>query len=119
MKYYVKINLKIIKMKNNYQLNKYLKIIGVALIAVVLITSCAKSIDLTACVGEKTYGFWNGLWHGLISPVTFIVSLFKERVAVYGVNNNGGWYDFGFLLGVAITFGGSSKASCHSKKSCC
>lgn len=106
-------------MTNYKQLNKYLKIVGIALIAIVLITGCAKSIDLTACVGEKTYGFWNGLWHGLISPITFIVSLFKERVAVYGVNNNGGWYDFGFLLGVAITFGGSSKASCHTKKSCC
>ena len=106
-------------MTNNKQLNKYLKIMGVALIAIVLITGCAQSIDVSACLGEKTYGFWNGLWHGLISPITFIVSLFKERVAVYGVNNNGGWYDFGFLLGVAITFGGSSKASCHTKKSCC
>lgn len=106
-------------MRNNKQVNKYLKIVGIALIAIVLITGCAKSIDVSACLEDKTYGFWNGLWHGLISPITFIVSLFKERVAVYGVNNNGSWYDFGFLLGVAITFGGSSKASCHTKKSCC
>lgn len=105
-------------MRNNKQVNKYFKIIGIALIAIVLITGCAKSIDVSACLGDKTYGFWNGLWHGLISPITFIVSLFKERVAVYGVNNNGGWYDFGFLLGVAITFGGSSKASSHKKKCC-
>lgn len=67
-------------MNSNKQLNKYLKIFGLSLIAVVLLAGCAKSIDVTACVGTKTYGFWNGLWHGIISPVTFIVSLFKERV---------------------------------------
>ena len=45
-------------------------------------------------------GFWAGLWHGVISPVTFIVSLFNDDVAIYEVNNDGGWYDFGFLVGV-------------------
>lgn len=55
-------------------------------------------------------GFWLGLWHGLIAPITFIVSLFKEDVGVYEVHNNGKWYTFGFLLGLMIVFGGNKGA---------
>jgi hypothetical protein len=45
-----------------------------------------------------------GLWQGLISPITFIVSLFTTKVNIYEVHNNGNWYDFGFMLGVAAAF---------------
>jgi hypothetical protein len=51
-------------------------------------------------------GFWQGLWHGVITPVTFIVSLFNKSVQLYEVHNNGNWYNFGFLFGVSIIFGG-------------
>jgi hypothetical protein len=51
-------------------------------------------------------GFLQGLWHGIISPITFIVSLFTEDVSVYEVHNDGNWYDFGFVLGAGILFGG-------------
>ena len=50
-------------------------------------------------------GFWLGLWQGLIVPITFLVSLFNERVSIYEVHNNGNWYDFGFVLGIYIVFG--------------
>ncbi len=53
-------------------------------------------------------GFWAGLWHGLIVPITFIVSLFDPGVRVYETNNNGRWYEFGFVLGVSATFGGGT-----------
>lgn len=45
-------------------------------------------------------GFWAGLWHGMIAPLIFWVSLFRDGVRVYESNNKGRWYDFGFLLGV-------------------
>ncbi len=51
-------------------------------------------------------GFLFGLWHGFISLVTFIVSLFNESVDIYQVNNGGKLYDFGFILGAAIFYGG-------------
>ena len=50
-------------------------------------------------------GFWAGLWHGMILPITFVVSLFKPEVGIYETHNNGGWYNFGFFLGVASAFG--------------
>ncbi len=52
-------------------------------------------------------GFLAGLWHGLILPITFIVSLFNMNVRIYETNNSGRWYDFGFLIGVSSSFGGS------------
>jgi hypothetical protein len=51
-------------------------------------------------------GFWQGLWHGFISPVTFVISLFTDNVNIYEVHNSGNWYDFGFVLGAGILFGG-------------
>lgn len=48
----------------------------------------------------KPAGFWVGLWHGIIAPVTFIISLFTKNVGFYEMHNNGKWYEFGFLLGV-------------------
>ena len=56
-------------------------------------------------------GFWPGLWHGIIAPITFVVSLFNKNVGVYEVHNNGGWYNFGFILGVMIIFGGGGGGS--------
>jgi hypothetical protein len=45
-------------------------------------------------------GFWAGLWHGIIAPLLFWVSLLNPGVRVYETNNKGRRYDFGFLLGV-------------------
>ena len=77
----------------------------------VLFTSCADAISVEKCLNDELYGFWGGLLHGIIAPISFIISLFKEDVAIYAVNNNGGWYDFGFVLGAGILFGGGGKAS--------
>jgi hypothetical protein len=51
--------------------------------------------------GAAPAGFWAGLWHGSIAPVAFIVSLFKPEVGIYETNNNGAWYNFGFILGIS------------------
>lgn len=48
-------------------------------------------------------GFLYGVWHGFILPVSWLCSLFNEDVAIYAVNNSGGWYDFGFLVGISTT----------------
>jgi len=51
--------------------------------------------------GAKAAGFWASLWHGLICPITFIVSLLSPSVRIYEINNKGRWYDFGFIIGVS------------------
>lgn len=55
-------------------------------------------------------GFWLGLWHGLIAPVTFVISLFTDQVGIYDVYNSGNWYNFGFVLGLGVLVGGGSGA---------
>lgn len=60
--------------------------------------------------GAEPAGFLVGLWHGIIMPLTFIASLFNPRVGIYETNNNGVWYNFGFVLG-ATTSGVSGGAS--------
>lgn len=72
------------------------------LLLVILFTSCADVIPIEACIIDTPYGFWGGLWHGIIAPFSFIGSLFSDSIAMYAVNNNGGWYDFGFVLGTGI-----------------
>jgi len=75
---------------------------------IVVLASCAVPVHIQNCVeGAKVYGFWNGIWHGLTSGISFIGSLINpEKYVVYAVNNNGGWYNFGFLLGVGGLCGG-------------
>ena len=70
-------------------------------------TACAASQQAGA-VAPGAPGFWLGLWHGLIFPLAWIVSLFAPNIAVYAVPNNGGWYDFGYFLGIVV-FGVGAK----------
>lgn len=80
------------------------------LILSALLFSCADSQPhVTNCLEGHQYGFWAGLWHGIIMPFSFIGSLIWDDVAVYAVNNNGGWYAFGFVLGAGTTIVGSTK----------
>jgi hypothetical protein len=51
--------------------------------------------------------FLSGLWHGVIAPITFVVSLFDNDVRMYAFPNGGRWYDFGFLLGLGVWGGGA------------
>ena len=78
-------------------------------LVLLLTVSCAPGPNGMAKVPDEegqVANFWWGLWHGIIAPITFIISLFTDRVSIYEVHNSGGWYDFGFVLGAGILFGG-------------
>lgn len=73
---------------------------------IMILTNCADVVAIEKCVDiAKTYGFWFGLWHGVITPFSFIGSLFSDDIAIYAINNIGHLYDLGFLLGIGV--GGS------------
>ena len=91
---------------------KRLFFVSIAILAMLLLAGCAAGTNPTVDVLDadgKSAGFWLGLWHGVISIVTFIISLFSDNVNVYEVYNSGNWYDFGFMLGVSIIFGGGAR----------
>jgi hypothetical protein len=50
----------------------------------------------------------------MIVVIAFIVSLFDENVTTYAIYNNGGWYDFGFIIGIISVWGGSCQVKCRS-----
>ena len=86
----------------------------IVLAGCVLLAGCAAGVNEqldTANQAGVVAGFWLGLWHGLIAPVTFVISLFSKGVGIYELHNNGGWYNFGFVLGAGILFGGGGSAS--------
>lgn len=75
---------------------------------IVILTALA--LVLAACIAKQGPGavspngpgFLEGVLHGFIFPVAWIVSLFTDQIAVYAVPNNGGWYDFGYFIGVVF-----------------
>ena len=82
---------------------------------VVLLASCAAgpNPEVGTAVAEtgEVPGFWYGLWHGVIAPVTFLISLFSDAINVYEVRNSGNWYDAGFMFGLTISLGGGGASS--------
>jgi hypothetical protein len=73
----------------------------------VLLAACARQVPEAVEHARETPGFLWGLWHGFVFPFAWIGSLFDSDIAVYAVPNRGGWYDFGFFLGVTVLGGGS------------
>lgn len=76
-----------------------------------LLILAAVTLALAACAATQAAGpitqpvapgFLFGVWHGFIFPVAYIVSLFMPDVEVYAVPNNGGWYNFGYFVGIVF-----------------
>lgn len=69
-------------------------------LAILALSGCADTVAFEQAGSMTEVGFWHGLWHGLILPFAWFFSLFNSDIAIYAIYNNGGWYDFGFFLGV-------------------
>ena len=78
-----------------------------AVLALLLLAACARQAPDAVSQAPEAPGFLLGLWHGFVFPWAWIGSLFDPRIAVYSVPNNGGWYDFGFFVGITVLGGGS------------
>ncbi len=93
--------------------------LGCVLLMVLILSSCApgpNTVQKTADPEGRIAGFWRGLWHGLISPITFIVSLFSRNVNIYEVHNSGSWYNFGFVIGAGLFLQGGIFGSRRARK---
>jgi len=79
--------------------SRKLLLLTTALFVCFCLVSCADVEPVKDCLRGRQYGLIYGLIHGFITPISFIASLFNDNVAIYAVNNSGGLYDLGFLLG--------------------
>jgi len=86
-----------------------LTLLVLVLLLLDILAGCAASADHskgTASEHDVVAGFWLGLWQGFIAPFVFVASLFKSNLGIYEIHNNGAWYNFGYLFGLACFFGG-------------
>ena len=85
-------------------MKKHHLIFGLITIFLLSMSSCAPVQHISHCVDNNVYGFWGGLWHGSIMFFSLIGEIFSDNISIYAVNNNGGWYDFGFVIGIGGLF---------------
>ncbi len=82
------------------------------LVVACLLALCA--VLLAGCIpGDGSYetdpaGFFSGVWHGWVAPVSLVIGIFNHNIRVYEPINTGWWYDFGFYIAVISGFGGLS-----------
>jgi hypothetical protein len=66
---------------------------------------------------EKPAGFFWGIWHGWIAPISLIWGLlFNPEIRIYEPSNSGWAYDFGFYIAVISGFGGISFSRSAGKR---
>jgi hypothetical protein len=73
-------------------------------ICLFVLTACAPGVSERS--EERPAGFFLGIWHGWIAPITLIWQLFNHEVRIYEVHNTGWTYDFGFYMAIIAGFGG-------------
>ncbi len=84
---------------------KLLKLIMILLLVSLLI-GCFPGVGIENVSNPS--GFFSGIWHGWIAPLSLIIGIFSDNIRVYEVNNTGWWYDFGFYMAIISGFGGIS-----------
>ena len=101
----------------SFQFRPAFPLLIVAVLLILAVAGCSNYEDVSECLDGKVYGFWNGLWHGIIAPIDLVAMLWREDVTVFAPNNNGAWYAFGFVIGSGgWGFLGGNRASRAARK---
>ena len=86
---------------------KTLKILALCITLVMVL------LTLSSCIPgdgynspQKPAGFFWGIWHGWMAPISLLVSFFDKDINIYEVYNKGFWYDFGYYMAIISGFGG-------------
>jgi hypothetical protein len=100
----------ILKRKKGGTMNKALTM-GILLLFVTMLFSLScvpgpNDLEKTPDKSGKVAGFWKGIWHGLLAPITFVISIFSKNIRFYEVHNSGFWYNFGFVIGAGLFLSG-------------
>jgi len=85
---------------------KMLLLLVFAILAILFISGCIPGDGKNNA--EHPAGFFMGIWHGWIAPVSLIIGIFKPGIRIYESVNTGWWYDFGYYMAIISGFGGLS-----------
>lgn len=85
---------------------KKLLLLILIILLVTILTGCLPDISMDA--QENRAGFFLGIWHGWIAPISLIISIFNKNITIFESNNTGFWYGFGFYIAILGGFGGLS-----------
>jgi hypothetical protein len=77
---------------------------SIALVAVLALAGCFPGGG--SYPPAEPAGFFSGIWHGWIAPLSVIAGIFSEGIRIYEPNNTGWWYDLGFYMAIISGFGG-------------
>lgn len=92
----------------------YWLLLAILLIFVALLsTGC---LPQRAEILQRPAGFFRGIWHGWLAPLSLLIGLFDKKTTIYQVYNVGWWYDFGYYMAVIGGFGGITLSRSRSKK---
>ena len=61
-------------------------------------------------------GFFWGVWHGWVAPISLVYGYFKPGIRIYETANSGWFYDLGFYMAVISGFGGLNLARGRRKE---
>jgi hypothetical protein len=92
---------------------KYMSIF-ILILFLIFVTSCMPGGE-SSSEGDPA-GFFMGVWHGWIAPISVIVGFFNDTIRIYEINNTGWWYDFGFYMAIIGGFGGFSLARSKTRR---
>jgi hypothetical protein len=98
---------------------RFYQIFGIVFLLMFVLASCApgpNDLEKTPDSEGKVAGFWKGIWHGFIAPITFIISVFSKNVRLYEVHNSGFWYNLGFVLAAGLFLQGGILGSRKARK---
>ena len=84
-------------------------LVGLALVAAAIYIIVYHVGMPTRDLSGATANFWLGLWQGLIICLSFIASWFDNNIVLYQVNNNGFWYNLGYLIALSVSVGGIAR----------
>ncbi|MEX0974035.1 MAG: hypothetical protein WD024_01600 [Bacillota bacterium] len=84
-------------------------------VLLLIVAVAALSVLLAGCLPgdgaakpSKPAGFFWGIWHGWVAPVSLIAEIFRKDIRIYEPANSGLWYDLGYYMAVVSGFGGLS-----------
>jgi len=92
---------------------KNIRVYLILVLVLLIVTSCMPGGGSSG--PDDTAGFFMGIWHGWIAPISVIFGFFNSSIRIYEVYNTGWWYDFGFYMAIISGFGGLSLLRRKSK----